>query len=145
MATAAEPVLDATNLIKAIRAELGMSQRAYASLLGCSARLVQSVEQGWRRPSAAMERLALMLLVNLRCGAELARPVCWEFKRCPPAWRDQCPSFVHGIGHLCWFLTGTMCDGKPLHSWWEKREVCLRCDLLAAILTQKAPVAQSRR
>ena len=134
MATVTQEAVAATGLLKWIRQKLGLSQRAYAELLGCSPRTIQSCEQGWRAPSPALERLALLLYVSLKSGSDLAGHKCWEYTNCPEAQRTKCPTHQYGLGHLCWFLTTTMCTRVAGGSWEDKRDICLECGFLKGLL-----------
>ena len=121
--------------VKTIRAELGLSQSVLASLVGVSARAIQSYEQGWRRPSEMVERSFLLLLIAFRNGNQLARARCWEAMKCVPETRDQCIAYLTSQGHLCWFLTGTMCHGQNRRCWDEKLRECLKCSFMQGLLT----------
>jgi DNA-binding XRE family transcriptional regulator len=134
MATVIEEVLSGCDLLKWIRQELGLSQKAFAELLGCSPRTIQSCEQGWRQPSPAMERLALLIFVSLKQGCELAAHKCWEFTGCPEPQRAKCLTHQYGLGHLCWFLTTTMCTRLAGGEWEDKRDICLRCGFLKGLM-----------
>jgi DNA-binding XRE family transcriptional regulator len=98
--------------VREIRAELGLSQSELGGLAGISSRAIQSYEQEWRKPSELVERMLLLLLVAHRRGARLSRFRCWEREECPPGVRKRCIAYVARQGHLCWFLTGTMCKGQ---------------------------------
>ncbi|MDO8588018.1 MAG: helix-turn-helix transcriptional regulator [Armatimonadota bacterium] len=120
--------------VKTIRAELGLSQSALAALAGVSMRAIQSYEQGWRQPSEMVERQLLLLLVAHRNGDQLARARCWEAKECPPGVRDHCIAYLTRQGHLCWFLTGTMCQVGKLQRWDQKLQMCLACSFMQSML-----------
>lgn len=120
--------------IKAIRERLGLSQGDFAHLLGFSIRTIQSVEQGWRKPSAALRRMALLFLITHLHGPGLADTRCWEKRSCPPELREACVAYRCGQGHLCWFLTGTLCAGKRCRTWADKEKLCLSCPVLEALL-----------
>ena len=117
-----------------IRAELGLSQSELAGLAGISIRAIQSYEQEWRRPSALVERILLLLLMAHRNGAGLPRSRCWERKQCPPGVRRTCIAHVTRQGHLCWLLTGTMCEGRRQASWNDKVRACLDCGFMQELL-----------
>lgn len=120
--------------LRVIRERIGLSQTAFASLLGFSPRTIQSCEQGWRHPSPALEKAALLLLISHLRGENFPRLLCWEDRDCPTSRREQCIAYRTRQGHLCWFLTGTLCGGKRLHDWGEKREQCFRCSFLRRML-----------
>lgn len=121
------------------REELGLSQRALADLLGVSPRTIQSCEQGWRKPSAALERSLLLLLLALRNGPGFGRMRCWDVLRCDPGVRQRCFTFRSRQGHLCWLLSGNMCGGRPLRSWRQKKAACGECAFLRLLLGETLP------
>jgi len=129
--------------LRRIREEMGLTQAELAALLGFSVRAIQSVEQGWRHPSAALEKAALLLLLAEKHGPNFAKQQCWRVNACPPERRRNCISYRSRQGHLCWFLTGTLCGGRRLGNWEEKRAVCAVCpyfqQLLSASDTGPAP------
>jgi DNA-binding XRE family transcriptional regulator len=136
MPTLATPRLN----LRAVRDRLGLSQSEFAALLGYSARTVQSCEQGWRQPSPALEKAALLLLLSHLNGPQLSEFHCWEAKRCPEDRRARCIAHLARQGHLCWFLTGTLCGGERLHDWPEKRELCFRCDFFRRMLQDASEI-----
>ena len=114
------------------RDELGLNQSQMADLLGISPRTVQSTEQRWRRPSPALEKCLLLLLLASRNGQEFGKRKCWdatERAACP-----QCVVRLSGQGHLCWFLTGNLCQGRRLRSWADKKDVCGDCGFMHELL-----------
>lgn len=113
-----------------IRSELGLSQRQLADLLGLSPRAVQSWEQGWRTPSSSHERSLLLLLLAHRNGSEFGQLACWDFAPCPRERRQECIAHQCRQGHLCWFLTGTRCQGRRMRTWAEKKVVCGECEFM---------------
>jgi DNA-binding XRE family transcriptional regulator len=120
--------------MRAIRDCLGLSQSEFAALLGFSTRAVQSCEQGWRRPSAALEKAALLLLLSHLHGPRFASQKCWQRQKCTAEQRGSCMAYRARQGHLCWFLTGTVCGGKRLNDWEEKRDLCFRCGFFREML-----------
>lgn len=120
--------------LKAIRLELGLSQADLAHLVGFSVRAIQSCEQGWRKPGPALERAVLLLLMSKRNREPMSQRRCWEVMDCPPERRQKCITFRTGQGHLCWFLSGTLCTNEKL-DWDAKRPVCLQCPLFQMLLT----------
>ena len=120
--------------VGAVRREFGFSQSQLAALLGMSIRAVQSYEQGWRRPSANVQRLLLMLLIAQRRGRAFSKYVCWKAQKCPPERRERCMAYYSRQGHLCWFLTGTFCAGQRTRSWLAKWRLCSRCGFMATLL-----------
>lgn len=117
-----------------IRSEMGLSQSELASLVGISIRAIQSYEQGWRKPSETVERLLLLLLIAHRNSSELPYLQCWEQKECSPGVRENCIAYKTRQGHLCWFLTGTLCEGRQHKSWAGKMKVCLECGFMKILL-----------
>jgi len=117
-----------------IRAELGLTQREFAQLLGVSIRAVHSYEQRWRTPSPSVQRMLLLLQITHRRGASLRKLVCWKEKKCALDCRKQCIAYRSRQGHLCWFLTGTFCSGKPAKTWAEKWRQCSRCSFMKKLL-----------
>jgi len=122
--------------LKAIREELGLSQAQFADMLGVSPRAIQSCEQGWRKPSAALEKAALLLLVAARQGKGLEGLACWNVVECSDELREHCWSYRSGQGHLCWLVTGNLCHGRHVRTWEEKKAVCLECSFCQQLLTR---------
>ncbi len=124
--------------IAAIRAELGLTQAELADLLGVSLRTIQSCEQGWRKPSAALEKTLLLHLMISRRGAGLSEIRCWEHVQCSQAAREACPGYRSGLGHLCWMLTGNICcsRGERVDDWEEKKAVCRECPFFRHLLRE---------
>lgn len=131
----ATPYLD----LRALRSELGLTQTEFAGLLSVSARTVQSCEQGWRNPSAAVEKSALLLLLAHRHGQEFRRHSCWEVLGCSDGDRKGCLVFQTGQGHLCWLLSGNICHGTHLGSWADKKATCHQCTFFRELLPQGFP------
>ncbi len=109
-----------------IRQKLLKTQKQMSELLGISLKAIQSFEQGWRRIPAYVERQALFLL-TLKIGTLGRVASCWEIQRCPPQMREACPAWEFKSGHLCWFISGTICQGKPRGSWSQKMALCKKC------------------
>lgn len=93
---------------------------------------IQSYEQGWRTVPPHAES-QILLLVGLK-AARKGRKACWLARHCPPERRRQCPAWEFKAGMLCWFINGTMCEGKPQHSWQEKIKICRSCIVLTGLL-----------
>ncbi|MFC1574450.1 helix-turn-helix domain-containing protein [Gemmatimonadota bacterium] len=125
--------------LKGVRAELGWSQAEFADMLGVSARTVQSCEQGWRNPSAAVEKAVILLLMGKRLGPELGAFHCWDTLECSEEERAACVVHQTRQGHLCWLLTGNVCQGEHLHSWEDKMETCLHCAFFQKLLPEGVP------
>ena len=134
--------MDSTDL-RAIRTELGLSQTELASLVGFSVRTIQSCEQGWRKPSPALEKMVLLLYMAELHGTDFGAVPCWEVVDCPPERCKKCVAFRTRQGHLCWFLTGTLCRGERLTDWKQKRALCMECEFFKRLKTAPAKQDQS--
>jgi len=61
---------------------------------------------------------------------------CWEILNCE---REEggskvgefgeCRASVEGLGHSCWALSGTFCDGKIQGTMSQKEPICMKCDV----------------
>jgi DNA-binding XRE family transcriptional regulator len=120
--------------VKRSREQLGVTQQELADLLGVSVRTVQSCEQGWRKPSAALEKSLLLLHLASRQGADLSSQVCWEQVPCPQEDQQRCLAHRARQGHLCWLLSGTSCRGQKIGTWEAKKRVCGECEFLIGML-----------
>ena len=116
-----------------IRRKLGKTQAQMAQLLGTSIKAVQSFEQGLRRVPVHAERQILFLLATATSRTKKLKK-CWKEKKCPLEARQICPAWEYQIGHLCWFINGTICDGSVHKSWEEKMKMCRKCEVLQEIL-----------
>lgn len=114
------------------RTELGKTQRQMAQLLGTSLKAIHSYEQGWRAVPLHVERQLYFLISRLRSRGERQR-ACWTIKKCPAEQKKQCPAWEFRAGTLCWFINGTICDGKVQKSWEEKMSLCRNCEVLPAL------------
>lgn len=123
--------------LKAVREELRLSQSELAALLGVSPRTIQSNEQGWRKPSPALEKSILLLLIAWRHGKDFSSQVCHNIVDCDPKTRNQCLAYRSRQGHLCWFLTGNVCNGMRLYNWQDKKRVCGECLFFQTLLRGK--------
>jgi len=117
------------------RARLGKTQAEMAKLLSTSLKAIQSYEQGWRAVPAHAES-QMLLLVSLK-GHHKGRKACWIARQCPPERKRQCPAWEFKAGNLCWFINGTMCEGKPQHGWHEKMKICRSCSVLTSLLNSE--------
>ena len=120
--------------IRRIRGELGLSQTQLADLIGVSPRTIQSCEQGWRRPSSALEKAVLLLLLASRNGPGFGQQKCWDTKHCLASGGDNCMVYRSGQGHICWLLSGNICGGRRLRNWADKKEVCGDCAFLRGLV-----------
>ncbi|OGP83214.1 MAG: hypothetical protein A2Z08_06130, partial [Deltaproteobacteria bacterium RBG_16_54_11] len=109
-----------------LRHRLGKTQKQLSELLGTSLKAIQSFEQGWRKVPVHIERQILFLLAFHKGKAKGIQP-CWEVQDCPPERRRDCPAWEFNAGHLCWFINGTICEGKLRVSWSSKMNTCRRC------------------
>lgn len=121
--------------LKSIRESLGLTQAEFATMLGYSVRAIQSCEQGWRKPSPALEKMALLMYVAHQQGDAFEGQYCWEAVQCSPLVREGCVAYTTRQGHLCWFLTGNVaCARTRLRSWDEKKAICLECPFFQQML-----------
>ena len=114
------------------RKKLAKTQKALSGLLGVSLKAVQSYEQGWRTVPLHVERQIYFLLVNQRKAEQSKRKDCWNLKKCDC--KKGCPAWEFQAGHLCWFLSGTLCDCTAGKDWKDKIEICRECDILSGLL-----------
>ena len=115
------------------RKKLSKTQKQMAGLLGTSVKAVQSYEQGWRTIPAHAERQIYFLLSMKRENKKNQRP-CWVVKRCPPELKNHCPAWEFQSGRLCWFVNGTMCEGKIQRDWQKKMRICRSCEVIISLL-----------
>ena len=115
-----------------LRAKLGKTQKSLAELLGVSLKAVHSYEQGWRSIPVHVERQLFFLVVNQRGEDRVKRKDCWTVKKCGQ--KKNCPAWEFQAGHLCWFLSGTLCACTAHKNWKEKMEICRDCEVLNALL-----------
>lgn len=121
--------------LKAIRQELGLSQAALARLVGFSVRAIQSCEQGWRQPGPALEKAAILLLMAHRTRGRLNQFRCWEvIPDCDLSRCANCITYRSGQGHLCWYLSGTLCQQSREQPWEDKRRKCVNCKVFQTLL-----------
>ena len=116
-----------------IRCFLGKSQAQMAQLLGVSSRAVQSFEQGWRKVPAHNERQLLFLLYMKQLPI-VEKESCWDIKACDLEVRRKCPAWEFQAGHLCWFINGTVCEGKVQETWKKKMKLCRQCKVFQPLL-----------
>lgn len=118
---------------KTFRKKLEKTQRQMAQLLGVSIKAVHSYEQGWRSVPVHVERQILFLVSRLKKNIHGKKP-CWDRKACPTEKKKQCPAWEFQAGDLCWFISGTICDGNVYKSWKEKMKFCRSCEIMKSIL-----------
>jgi hypothetical protein len=117
-----------------LRQRLQKTQRQMAQLLGTSLKAVQSFEQGWRKVPVHIERQVLFLISN-RGGKPGKSPPCWDIRGCSTKSREACPAWEFKLGHLCWFVNGTICRGETQGSWPQKMKVCRTCEVFAQTMS----------
>ncbi len=116
-----------------IRSHLKKTQKQFAQLLGISLKSIKSFEQGWRNVPAYIERQVLFLLVANDVLNKNSKP-CWTIKKCPMDVRQNCPAWELKAGQLCWFINGTMCEGKEQKDWSEKMKICRKCNFFKLMI-----------
>lgn len=122
-----EKIMNATEF-QFIWQELLKTQKQMSEILGISLKAIQSFEQGWRKIPPYVERQALFLIA-LKMRTRRPIPSCWEIRRCPSRMRENCPAWELKSGHLCWFIDGTIRQGKPQKSWAPKMLLCKKCQV----------------
>ncbi len=122
-----------TTEFQLIRQDLLKTQKQMSELLGISLKAVQSFEQGWRTIPPYVERQALFLLA-LKRETQGRFPPCWEVRDCPPRTREVCPAWEFKSAHLCWFINGTVCQGKSRGRWSEKMVLCRKCEVFVSFM-----------
>ena len=115
------------------RKKLAKTQKQMAGLLGTSLKAIQSYEQGWRSIPTHVERQVFFLVSRMRGNSKNERP-CWVIKKCLPERKKQCPAWEFESGGLCWFINGTMCEGKVQKDWQKKMRICRSCEVISALL-----------
>ncbi len=116
-----------------LRKRLNKTQKEMAQLLGTSIKAVHSYEQGWRSVPVHVERQMFFLISNMR-GTKKLRKACWTIKECPTERKKQCPAWEFKAGKLCWFISGTICEGIVHDSWKEKMKICRSCEVFKSFL-----------
>ena len=116
-----------------IRRHLGKTQRQMAHLLGVSLKAIQSFEQGWRNIPVHIERQVLFLLASKKSPPQKERP-CWVIRKCPMGIRQNCPAWEFQVGNLCWFINGTICQGRTQESWQKKMKICRQCKVFQTMV-----------
>jgi len=111
-----------------LRQRLQKTQKQMAQILGTSLKAVQSFEQGWRKVPVHIERQVLFLISNWGEGLRKSRP-CWDIRDCSTKNREACPAWEFNLGHLCWFVNGTICRGEIQGGWPQKMKLCRTCEV----------------
>jgi len=104
-----------------------------AKLLGVSLKAVHSYEQGWRSIPPHVERQMFFLVFKMRQGRNAQKP-CWVIKKCPPEKKNDCPAWEFQAGKMCWFITGTLCEGEAQQDWADKMKICRSCEVFTFLL-----------
>jgi DNA-binding XRE family transcriptional regulator len=117
------------------RQKLQKTQKEMAQLLGTSRKAIESYEQGWRNIPAQAERQVLFFLA-LKMGTCVQDAPCWEIRCCTPEMQKVCPAWEFKSGHLCWFINGTICQGKPQASWRQKMTLCKKCKVFTSFMNK---------
>lgn len=115
------------------RKKLGLTQKELAQLLATSLKAVHSYEQGWRTIPENVYRQVLFLVAQ-RNQESGRRKNCWIVKKCPVDLKRNCPAWKFKTGHLCWFITGTLCEGQIHSCWSDKIELCKTCSIFKPVL-----------
>jgi hypothetical protein len=118
---------------KKYRQRLGKTQKQMSELLGTSLKAIHSYEQGWRTVPVHVERQVYFLLFRFEQKSKGIKP-CWSVKKCSAEQRGQCPAWEFASGDLCWFINGTVCEGKVQKDWREKMKICRSCQVFRSIL-----------
>ncbi len=116
-----------------IRHYLGKTQSQLAQLLGVSPKAIQSFEQGWRNIPSYIER-HLLFLIFMENSLGEGRKSCWERRNCSIEIRQNCPAWEFRMGHFCWFVNGTICQGIVQESWQKKMKLCRQCEIYQSSL-----------
>ncbi len=116
-----------------IRLYLGKTQNQMAQLLGISLKAIQSFEQGWRIIPVHTERQVLFLLGLKKSPRQKNKP-CWVIRECPREVKQNCPAWEFRVGHLCWFINGTICQGRVQTNWGRKMKICRQCKVFRAMV-----------
>ncbi len=116
-----------------IRHHLGKTQKQLAQLLGTSSKAIQSFEQGWRNIPVHAERQVLFLVALKRFRNKRNKP-CWVIRKCPTETKQNCPVWEFGAERVCWFISGTICEGKVQKSWEQKMKLCQECEVFRSVV-----------
>jgi hypothetical protein len=115
------------------RRYLGKTQSQMAQLLGVSLKAIQSFEQGWRNIPVHTERQVLFLLASKESLPQKERS-CWVIRKCPRETKQNCPAWEFNAGNLCWFINGTICQGRVQDSWEKKMKICRQCKVFQTMV-----------
>lgn len=118
---------------RTIRKQLNKTQKQMAHLLGVSVKAIHSYEQGWRSIPVSVERQLFFLFSRSQADVTKKKN-CWTLKNCPPERKKRCPAWEFNSGKLCWFISGTICQGDSQPSWKEKMKICRTCEVFEHLL-----------
>ncbi len=116
-----------------LRKKLNNTQKEIAQLLGVSLRAVRSYEQGRRNVPPYIER-QLYFLISRKTGFNKKQKMCWEIKKCPDSRKIKCPAWEFKAGDLCWFISGTICEGTIHMDWKAKMKICRTCKVFTTMM-----------
>lgn len=57
-----------------------------------------------------------------------SRIKCWEFMKCSPNVRENCPAFLKSAGRRCWLIAGTIEGNAAKCAFTGKERDCKKCD-----------------
>ncbi len=120
-----------------VRHLLGKTQKEMAQLMGTSKKAIEAFEQGWRGVPPYVERQALFLMACVNISKEKPSP-CWEILGCSLEKCRNCPAWEFRLGHLCWFINGTMCRGEAQKNWENKMRICRDCRVFKGVIPDLA-------
>ncbi len=112
-----------------IRKRLHKTQKELSALLGVSLKAISSYEQGWRNIPVHVERQLLLLLSQKN---NTSQQLCWDIRQCSDEVKKSCPAWEFNAGHLCWFISGTICNSDTRKSWEDKLHVCRTCPVFTS-------------
>ena len=69
----------------------------------------------------------LLYLLALKQQTYSKAKSCWLQRKCPMEVRKNCPAWEFRLGHLCWFINGTICHGSVQANWQKKMKICRQC------------------
>jgi DNA-binding transcriptional regulator YiaG len=116
------------------RKKLNKTQKEMSQLLGTSIKAIHSYEQGWRSVPGHVER-HIFFLVSRKRGGVSRQKSCWVIKKCPREQKEKCPAWEFQAGRLCWFISGTLCEGAVQKNWDNKMRMCRDCEVLQPLLS----------
>jgi len=127
-----------------IRQKFRRTQKQMAELLGTSVKAIQSFEQGWRKVPVYIERQLLFLWAT-KMGVARGKSPCWKIRACPPQVRESCPAWEFKSGRLCWFINGTLCQGKAQGTWAKKMKLCRKCEVFTSAMNDRNVPRERKR